>query len=270
MKKLIRPMVLSISMCACATTSYAWPPPLMKGECDALCPQVRDGAMILSLPTITGDELSACTVQAFERDDVAEFYYFATAAHCVAIDNTLKEKVRVLYKKVRLHADHSGTQTYIVATVAAAGYRTEGDDFAVLRVAFSDMKGFRPPVIPFAPVRAETGETFVSFAMPGGAGLQFLPGWVSRSSIDVPLVVPERDINWEGGLFIHVPVAGGSSGSAIVSVERKAIIGILVGHVPFADSAVALPSDRFLKFWERVKNGTYPWFKMEEENAAKP
>ncbi len=61
----------------------------------------------------------------------------------------------------------------------------------------------------------------------------------------------------------------GSSGSAIVSREQNAIIGILAGGYQEEDKflngvAVGFPVSKFRIFWKAVRAGKYPWYQPSD------
>jgi len=68
------------------------------------------------------------------------------------------------------------------------------------------------------------------------------------------------DINWQNAVLLQLPgTNGGSSGSAIVCVEQKAICSFLVGTISDTE-IVAIPVSRLLKFRDNVRAGKYKYW----------
>lgn len=231
-----------------------------------LATRVLRATALLYKQNLEGNMTMVCTATAFERDPKAEsgqkVYYFAVASHCVASDNEARERVDLDNGNWFLTFDESANKNFLSGKVVAAGYQHRGDDFAVLKV----MTDLEIQVIPLADSHARLGEDILNIASPGGFGKQLFTGHVSMAKLERPVKV--ADINWENSLLLQMPVGGGSSGSAIVSLEQRAIVGFLVGTVNAASSVVAIPTNRFKQFWESSRAGTYKWFKVEESSTV--
>lgn len=67
-------------------------------------------------------------------------------------------------------------------------------------------------------------------------------------------------------MLLQMGVDGGSSGSAIVSTKQKAIIGFLVASAGFGSiNIIAIPAEKFVKFWKSSKEGAYKWYDPDED-----
>lgn len=222
-----------------------------------------------------GDMQFHCTATAFERFEAAtngqavRGYHFLTASHCVSNDDVAHERVEINPETFFLTFDERDNKQFLRVKVILAGYQHRGDDFAVLEVE-TDAK---IPIVPLGDERRDySGAQVFNIAAPMGLGKQIFHGWITMLKLDRPFVVD--DINWRGGMLMQLPVAGGSSGSSVVSVRQQAIVGVIVGIiVPPSNgtpSFVAAPISRFQEFVALAQAGQYKWFVREGAPAAKP
>lgn len=205
-----------------------------------------------------------CTATAFERSD--KTYKFVTAAHCVAEDNVLHERVEVVRVRFLTTFDEEGEKGIVPAKLLAVGYQHNGDDLAVFEVQLKK----EIPIIPLAAKNAIRGERIVNVASPLGLGKQLFRGYVSSSKLDRPMISEKAGINWEGATLLDINVGPGSSGSAVVSPKQGGIVGILVGTIGSQSSTfnvVAIPIEQFHKFWNAAKVGKYKWYRPEESGV---
>lgn len=205
-----------------------------------------------------------CTATAFERS--GKTYKFVTAAHCVAEDNVLHERVEVVRVRFLTTFDEEGEKGIVPAKLLAVGYQHNGDDLAVFEAQLKK----EIPVIPLAAKNAIRGEHIVNVASPLGLGKQLFRGYVSSSKLDRPMISERAGINWDGAMLLDINVGPGSSGSAIVSPKQGGIVGILVGTIGSRSSSfnvVAIPIEQFHKFWNAAKTGKYKWYRPEEDNT---
>ncbi|MCI0542297.1 trypsin-like peptidase domain-containing protein [bacterium] len=213
---------------------------------------------LLFLQENDGGMAMKCTATAFEKTNAV--YRFWSAAHCIAQDDEEHEKVKIENTKIFLSFDETGTKMYIPAKILGVGYQHKGDDFAVLEVEVTDMRGLAPPVVPLAENSPQKDELLINIASPAGLGKLLFRGHVSLSSADRPLKV--NDINWEGSMLLQIPAGFGSSGSSVVSLWQGGILGVIVGI--WEGNIVAIPIEKFKKFWERIQSNTYPWYEPED------
>lgn len=202
-----------------------------------------------------------CTATAFERS--GKTYKFITAAHCVAEDNVLRERVEVVRVRFLTTFDEEGEKGIVPVKLLAVGYQCNGDDLAVFEVQLKK----EIPVIPLAAKNAIRGEHIVNVASPLGLGKQLFRGYVSSSKLDRPMISERAGINWDGATLLDISVGPGSSGSAVVSPKQGGIVGILVGTIGGRSSTfnvVAIPVEQFHKFWNAAKAGKYKWYRPEE------
>lgn len=191
--------------------------------------KVGESVYILFSQNETGGMEMRCTATAFEAN--GNLVRFITAAHCVTHENpNLPGKLAIQRAALFLSADRStGEQTFIRATIDTVGRPDEGYDFAILT---ADMKGANIALTPTGDEKQEkNGTKILNIAAPGGLGKVYFNGHVALLKIDRPLIDESSHINWEGFMLVQLPSAGGSSGSAVVSVETGKIIGLVVGTI---------------------------------------
>jgi hypothetical protein len=91
-----------------------------------------------------------------------------------------------------------------------------------------------------------------------GLGKQVLMGNIASVFLDRPIV--QGDINWKGSMTLALTgVNGGSSGSAIVSDDQKAIVAILVGTIG-ETTITAIPISKFKAVRKAVAAGLYKYY----------
>jgi S1-C subfamily serine protease len=199
-----------------------------------------------------------CTATAIEKIDKG--YYFATASHCAAEEDESKKEVRAIKTFFFITPDESGTKNFIKAEVVVCGYRHRGDDFCIFKVLTD--KVF--PVIGLGVDEVlHGGQDIFNVASPLGLGKQVFKGVVSSPKLDRPIVV--EDINWTNTMLVQLfGTNGGSSGSAIICANQRAICGFLVGTINGTE-VVAVPVSRFKAFRDLVNAKKYKWFKDSDE-----
>lgn len=209
-----------------------------------------------------------CTATAFERDDKDKFVYrFVTASHCLAEDDTEHERAELESEYLYLSLDKpGGDRVFHKVKVLAVGYQHRGDDFAVLELRLPDTE---IGVMPLADHDPELGERLVNIAGPAGYGKQLFLGHVSNPKFDRP--AKSRKMDWTNAVLVQMDTAGGSSGSAMVSVPQKGIVAIHVGSLQTSSTPtrISLPVSRFKKFWSDSKAGKYKWYKPDPEPEKK-
>lgn len=184
-------------------------------------------------------------------------YRLVTAAHCIAEDDTVHERVKVKPHGFFLTFDESEKKEFIKSKVVIVGYQHRGDDFAVLEIESSRSL----PAIPLGDERLEAaGDPVLNIASPLGLGRQVFKGYTSLPRLDRPLI--EDEINWRNAMLVQLNVGGGSSGSAIISLKQRAIIAFLVGAISEGDSpnVVAVPVSKFKDFLALSEKKEYKWF----------
>jgi S1-C subfamily serine protease len=199
-----------------------------------------------------------CTVTLFAR--TAKGYRAVTAAHCVANDDAEHERVKVDPTNFYLTFDETGEKKFISAKVVGAGYRTRGDDFAVLEIT-SDL---HLPTINLGDDTEETpGAPILNVASPMGLGRQIFRGYISMLRMERPIQDADAQLNWKGAMLLQSEVGGGSSGSSVLSLGQKAIVAFIIGGISgFTGSTniVALPVSRFKTFLEAIDSKSYKYF----------
>lgn len=232
-----------------------------------LVERVKASVAILYSQDSSGGLNMHCTVTAVEQltkesvvDDkktkVITGYHFITAAHCIGPDDTSKERAAdTKTTPFFITYDQTAVKTFHAAHPVFVGYQSRGEDFAMFRVNTSEDWATTPLG---DEKKASDGDEIINVSAPLGLGKQVLVGSISSVFLDRPLI--QGDINWTGTITLSLPgVNGGSSGSAIVSEEQKAIVGFLVGTVG-GETIVAIPVSRFISVRKAVEAGKYRWY----------
>ena len=255
MKTKLAVLAVLFSLCF-AVSAYAEEIPLP--DLNPLEKNVISSVGLLYAKMQDGTMKMYCTATAFERD--GDVYRFVTAAHCVAVDDVIHERVQVVPVKFSVTFDKKGEEKFYPAKLLAVGFMHNGDDFAVFEATLDRRIG----TIPLAAKNPSLGENFVNYAGPLGLGLALYRGHVSMAELDRPVIAD--DINWVDAAMLQGDSGPGSSGSAVVSQRQKGIIGILVGGISQSSykGIVVIPIEKFHKFWNASKAGKYKWYRPEE------
>lgn len=188
-----------------------------------------------------------CTATAYRKTPTG--YRFVSAAHCVPGITDEEQKETKFY----VSADNAGAKTYIPATLVMASDKNSGDDFSIYEVA-------TPIAFDVIPLGDETtlhiGDTVTNVASPLGLGKQLFQGYVSVLKLDRPKL-DAGGIKWLDVMLVAIGGGPGSSGSAIVSDDQKAIVGLLVGSYSADVGKIIVPVSKFKAFEEKVDKGTY-------------
>ena len=200
-----------------------------------------------------------CTATAIEKTE--DGYTFVTAAHCGAEDDEDHKTVSPEKTFFYITEDTAQDKTFLVAEPVGAGYRHRGDDFMLFHVKTD--KVFPVVQLGHDPVALES---IVNVASPLGLGKQVFLGTVSKASIDRPLVF--EDINWTHAVTLQLfGTDGGSSGSAAVCLDQKAICAFVVGSID-KTTMVAMPVSRLQAVIAGLKDGSYKYW--QKDSDAKP
>lgn len=205
-----------------------------------------------------------CTATAIDLSN--HVYTFVTASHCGCNDDKDHDVAVADKTEFFISPDDAGNKIYLKAKVLGCGYRSRGDDYLMLTT--DDSVKF--PVIPLGH-DPELLEQIVNVGSPDGLGKQVYFGDVSSAILDRPAIEEEDDgdINWEHAILLQMSgITGGSSGSALVSLNQSAICGFIVGTIDHV-VPVAVPVSRFIKFRDEITSGTYEWYKADGDQPAK-
>ena len=197
-----------------------------------------------------------CTATVIEK--TATGYTFVTAAHCGAIDDVGHKTVSPEKTFFYITEDAAEDKIFMKAEPVGAGYRHRGDDFMLFFVATKHVF----PVVALGndPIALEP---VVNVASPLGLGKQVFVGTVSRSSLDRPLV--EDDINWTNAATLQLfGTDGGSSGSAVVCLDQKAICAFVVGSID-KTTMIAMPVSRLKTVIAGLKDGSYKYWQRDPD-----
>lgn len=223
---------------------------------DPLTDKASKAVGLLYTQNSAGSMQMRCTTTAFHKTEKG--YLFATAAHCVGDDQVAKERSAkhddlnwyVTFDEVSKVSKH-----FHPAKVKWVGYQSRGEDIAVFEVATTETW----ETIELGNEKdLKDGAEIVNLAAPLGLGVQTFHGTISKVFLDRP--VTEGTINWKGTMMLQLPgTQGGSSGSAIISIEQKAIVGFLVGTIGNG-TIIAIPVSRFKAVAKAVADGKYKYY----------
>jgi hypothetical protein len=224
---------------------------------EPLSQKARAATAVLYTQSLDGGMRMLCTATVFEAfvRDARPGYLLATAAHCVAMDDIVKQKVLVSGGSFFISFDWPEDKIFHPVHVEAAGYQSRGDDFAVLHV-YTEEDWTVLEVGDMSKV--EVTEDVLNVAAPMGLGLQVITGHISLISLDRP--VKGQGLNWQFAMLANLASGPGASGSTIISVKQEKIIGFVVGNISGNPTTVVLPVSRFSQFVQAARTGRYRWF----------
>jgi len=212
-----------------------------------LAAHVYDAVALLFTQNASGDMKMTCTVTAFAKTEKG--YRFVSAAHCVEGNDSKQQKLEKFY----VSADTKGAKNYFAAKLIEAGDKKIGDDFSLFEVETNDTFD----IIPLGDESTlQMGDAVVDISGALGLGKQYFSGYVSELRVDRP-PVDAGQVLWTDVMLIQIGGAPGSSGSAIVSVDQKAIVGFLVGSAPEDVGKICVPVSKFKNFLALVDAGKY-------------
>jgi len=253
--------ILVIGVCAIAPAVLASGP---ASGTDRLEEKMMSATALLYGQLEDGSLKMFCTITAFEREK--NVYKFVTAAHCVAEDDTVHDRVAAAQTNWYITFDEPDRKDFYPAKLVGAGYQHEGDDFAVLEVTLDrDV-----PTVALAANDPALGEDVSNIASPLGLGKQLFRGHISMKKLDRPVI--DGDINWRGATLVQMSAGPGSSGSAVVGRDQKGIVAFLVGTIGSRGSSniVCIPVSKFKKFWTDLQAGKYKWYKKDSAKGSTP
>ncbi len=97
----------------------------------------------------------------------------------------------------------------------------------------------------------------LNIASPFGLGKQLFVGYVSLAHVDRPKM-DLNEVQWTDVMMVNIGGGPGSSGSAIVSEDQKAIVAFLVGSFNSGNvGAICIPVNKFKAFENAVVDKTY-------------
>lgn len=241
MRKIIATLVLAASLLFCSHSFAA-------DNRAQFVQKVYNSVALLYGQTEDGGMRMKCSATAYRKLEAG--YRFASASHCVEGDSDTKQKAG----KYFITFDTEGSKTFIPARLVEAGDRNVGDDFSIFEV-LTDAK---VDVTPLGDSdKIVTGENVINVASPMGLGKQFFQGYVSSPHLDRP-PLDAGEVQWTNVMLVFIGGGPGSSGSAIVSEDQKAIIGFLVGSMGSGNlGAICIPVNKFAAFEKLVDTGKY-------------
>ncbi len=184
-----------------------------------LAASLSDSVVILYTQDDAGDMHMTCTATAYRKTDSG--YRFVSAAHCVPGDRDFEQK----QIKFFVTADKASLKSFVEVSLIEAGDKQVGDDFAIFE-AETDAVFTVTPLGDSASVKQ--GDSMLNIASPFGLGKQLFVGYVSLAHVDRPKM-DLNEVQWTDVMMVNIGGGPGSSGSAIVSEDQKAIVAFLVG-----------------------------------------
>ena len=242
----IAALVLAVALSVCPYLQAQKPNP-------DLVNHVYNSVAELFVEDVSGSMHMTCSATAFSKTilpgtPTVYKYRFASAAHCVSGDSDTQQK----QEKFFISADARGEKTFTAAKLIEAGDKSKGDDFSLFEVTTGESYEFIPlgDEKPLA-----LGDPIISVADPYGLGKQYFQGYVSDKALDRP-PLDASVVIWTDLMTIQIGGGPGSSGSSVVSVDQKAIVGFLVGAT-YDVGKLCVPVSKFKAFVEAVDSGKY-------------
>lgn len=222
---------------------------------------VYDSVFILYAQTETGGMKMLCTGTVYRKyaatKDVPQHYRLASASHCVDGESDDQQKNSEHYF---FSPDSKGAKTFYPAKVIGSGNKSAGDDFSIFEIATDAELS----VIPLGDEGTlAIGDKVINVASPLGLGKQFFEGFLSAPLIDRP-PLDAGEVTWRDVILFRIGIGGGSSGSAIVSDQQRAIVAFMVGHFTSAEiGSICLPVSKFKAYEKSLDDGSYKIKKRE-------
>jgi S1-C subfamily serine protease len=231
-----------------------------KGDIDYVNNTFYPATTLLYSQDSEGGMKMKCTATAIDK--TKDSTIFVTAAHCGAVDDTITKTVSPEKTFFFITSDQVGDKTFLKAEPIGAGYRHRGDDFMLFEVKttheFPIIALGRDPVVM---------ESIVNIASPLGLGKQVFLGIVSSATLDRPII--EEDINWTNAVTLQLfGTDGGSSGSAVVCLDQKAVCAFVVGSID-KTTMIAMPVSRLIELRKGLADGTYKYWQKDPDVAVK-
>ena len=222
-----------------------------------LAASLADSVVLLYTQDESGGLHMACTATAYRQ--VLGGYRFVSAAHCVSGDTDDEQK----QEKFFVTTDKASLKSFVQVTLVEAGDKQVGDDFAIFE-AKTDVPF---TVTPLGDNTAlQPGDSVIDVSSPLGLGKQLFVGYISLTHVDRPKL-DAGDVQWTDVMLVNIGSGPGSSGSAVVSDDQKAIVAFLVGGFPSAQiGAICVPVTKFKAFEAKVDAGKYIKTKPREKH----
>lgn len=224
----------------------------------------------------TGGEIyDMCSATAIARNK--KTYEFKTAGHCATVlDDETMETIPLtslfpIHFTLTFEAVGNDEPKTVRAELKAYGDRSKFEDWAILEAELNEdialprlYKGNKP-----VSIREELG---VVVAPLPGMGNLYLVAYASKPKINAKYMFGNIDL--QGAIPIQViglGVGQGSSGSAVVSIEKDAIIGTISISSKNAQGHVTIslcPISKFHSFYADYKSGKTGMPKVEDASSV--
>lgn len=211
---------------------------------------------------------SICTAWAVDR--IGKSYHFSLAAHCLPDICTTSSNTPSFW--VILEKDNGKVFKYYKSNVVAMGTTDDFQDLAIVRAELDEYI----PILPLGYRAPNLDEELriVSAPIPR-LGNQMFRAYISKEKSD-KIWRSNSKYKWKGIIPIQAKELGvgfGSSGGAVVSLEQKAVVAVIVASMENPNTRhvtiLTLPVSRFKKFYKEVKKGKHKWHKKPEDKSQK-
>ena len=251
--RLAATLLLAVALCAPIKAAAQQNPSQSLGK------DVYESVYLLYTQDVESDMKMTCTATAYrtvQNKDKTLDTRLVSAAHCVQGDDSKQQKLEKFY----ISADNNGSKIFIPVTVVEVGDKRQGDDFVILQA-----KGTAFHLTPLGDSdKTYMGESVIGVSAPYGLGKEYYQGYVSNTHLDRP-PLDAGDVRWTDLELVSIGGGPGSSGSAIVSVDQRAITGFLVGRIPGEEIGfMCVPVNKFRAFEKAVDNGSYKKTKVDK------
>lgn len=188
-----------------------------------------------------------CTATVYKKTEKG--YRLVSASHCVEGDKGSEQKTIKFFVTL-----DQKEKNFIPAKLIETGDKSQGDDFSIFEVETTTQF----TVTPLGDdAQLKIASEVIDIAAPMGLGKQYFAGYVSSPKVDRP-PIDAGEVQWTEIMLVKIGGGPGSSGSAIVSVDQKAIVGFLVGHDSRGEIGfIVVPVTKFKKFEAAVDAGKY-------------
>jgi hypothetical protein len=235
--------MLSLSTPALAQKNVA---PIAVGPNASLITNTYQSVVLLYSEDPEGGMHFHCTATAYRKTDKG--YRFVSAGHCVSGSRDVDQKEQKFFV-----SNDASTKSFIPVKLIQVGDKDRGDDFSIWEAETKE-------VFVVTPLgdndKILMGSEVIDIASPLGLGKQYFVGYVSSPHVDRP-PLDAGEVKWHDVMLVMIGSGPGSSGSAIVSVDQKSIVGFLVGGTPANIGAIVVPVNSFKTFESLVDAGKY-------------
>ncbi|OGH58938.1 MAG: hypothetical protein A2725_04295 [Candidatus Magasanikbacteria bacterium RIFCSPHIGHO2_01_FULL_33_34] len=232
--------------------------------------EVNTQRVISSTAQVTifnNEKIYLCTAFAYKRE--GNLYYFATAAHCVADMDDENKNIIKRYDNVMLQIsddlNNSEKDSYI-AEVVGVGYEPVGDDFAILTATIDKYI----PLLDFSGIEPMLGNCVLNVSFPAKSDGNIFMGYITNINYQIDIESKSIIYHTVVAKLFGIEIAGGASGSALVSCSSAKVYGVVVASTGNEVSLVAIPVQKFIDFEQKIIKKEYLYKLMPKEPGFCP